>query len=443
MKLNFTKRLALPMLSLGVWSCCIGQAARQETETIIEAVRGGDSLKVIRLLDRGVDANFRGEHQYTPLIAAARYNHLDIARTLCDRGGDVDAVADIAELSGESGFTPLLWAASNCNVDMASLLMDRGATVGRPGAEGDTPLMIAARSNCLQLVKLFIEKGAAVDEIREYDRATALEEAVIQGHLDVADYLIGRGANFETRDKYGRSMLAQAASSGSLALVRYFLEKGLPVNGRDDYGKTAIFGALRQTYEGRYILQCLVEHGGDPTVKSKLGTTPLMHASLDGQAWQVGYLIEKGAAVNDADFRKETPLHYACRGIPDRLQPVFRGGRESEATIKLLLDKGAHVNVIDFNGKTPLMNAASNEAPRVIDLLLNHGAQVNAQDKKGWTALMHAADWDQTAVINVLVQRGADLNLRNAKGETALAVAKKYKHTARAYELLKSLGAKE
>lgn len=89
------------------------------------------------------------------------------------------------------------------------------------------------------------------------------------------------------------------------------------------------------------------------------------------------------------------------------------------------------------------MEAAGSKASQVIETLLKHGALVNTQDKKGWTALMHAADWDQTAVINVLVQRGADLNLRNAKGETALAVAKKYKHTARAYELLKSLGAKE
>jgi len=235
-------------------------------------------------------------------------------------------------------------------------------------------------------------------------------------------------------------MLSAAVWSGRLAAVQYFFEKGLPVNEKDDFGGTAIFSALGRTIERRYILRYLVDHGGDPTIKSTVGMSPLMNASRDGLLWQVGFLIENGAAVNDADLFLETPLHYACRGLPSESVKRSRM-EESEATIKLLLAKGAKVNVQDLKGKTPLINAASKDAPRVIASLLDSGAQVNVRDYGGWTALMHAADWNRTAVIKILAERGADLNLKNVKGETALAIAKQKRSSAPAYELLKSLGA--
>ncbi len=56
---------------------------------------------------------------------------------------------------------------------------------------------------------------------------------------------------------------------------------------------------------------------------------------------------------------------------------------------------------------------------------------------------MYAAQWNQIAVIRVLVEHGAELELKNMSGDTALVVAKKRVATARAYELLKNLGAKD
>ncbi len=435
-------RIALWLVCCGPWLFLAGGQSKAPCPALFEAVQKGDLKQVLALLDKGADVNCRGAYNYTPLITAARYNREEIIRALCDRGAELDAVASAAELDGESGYSALLWAASNCNLMVAELLIERGAAVGRPGVEGDTALMIAARSGCLPLVGLFIDKGAVVDKVREYDKATALIEAVGRGHLDVADYLINHGANLKTKDDGGTPLLSLAAASGQYAEVRYFLEKGLPVNGKDKTGGTAIFYALKGGIEYGYILEYLIEHGGDLTIKSDLGESPLMSASLGGLSWQTAYLIEKGCAVNETDFEKLTPLHYACRGIPEEPQSSFRG-KNPEATIRLLLDKDANVNALDINGKSPLMIAAHNNAPKVISLLLDRGALVNTQDLKGWTALMCAADTNRVAVIKILAARGADLNLRNAKGETPLAITKDSRYRAEAYALLKSLGAKE
>ncbi|MCG7854010.1 MAG: ankyrin repeat domain-containing protein, partial [Methanosarcinaceae archaeon] len=290
------------------------------------------------------------------------------------------------------------------------------------------------------LAQMFISKGAAVDAVDEENGDTALIKAVSGGYLDLVEYLIEKGADTGRRDQAGRPLLMLAACRGHFAEVRYFHEKGFSVNATNKLGVTAIFDAVSDRVESRYILEYLIDHGANVSIKSADGTTPLMMASSNGASMAAGILIANGAVANDANNLKETPLQLACRGISDlELEEVTKW----EATIKLLLDKGAQVNTQDRDGRTPLMEAAVHEAPRVVETLLKHGAAVNTQDKKGWTALMKAADGNQVAVIKVLAGQGADLNLRNTRGNTALAVAKAKNHSAEAYALLKSLGAKE
>jgi ankyrin repeat protein len=430
--------LVFPVLMLGLCAFCYCEVPQKKCGTLLESVQNNDLKQVLMLLDQGVDINCRGAYNYTPLIVAAKYGWLEIAQALCERGADLNASADSNEMQRERGFTPLLWAAWNCDLYMAELLISKGAAVGQKGRGRDIPLIIAARKDCLRLAKMFIEKGAAVDAVDEDNGDTALIRAVSGGHLDLVEYLIEKGADTGRRDQAGRDLLSIAAGSGHLAKVRYLHEKGFSVNATDKLGRTAIFDAVSDGVESRYILEYLIEHGANVSARSAGGTTPLMVASFDGASTAAGILIANGAAVNDINNYKETPLHEACRGMRG-IEDVTKW----EATIKLLLDKGAQVNTQDCDGRTPLMEAACSKAPRVVETLLKHGALVNTQDKKGWTALMYAAYWDQTAVIKVLAQQGADLNLRNSKGETALAVAKKRTVTAQAYELLKSLGAKD
>jgi ankyrin repeat protein len=428
------------LVMLGLWAFCYCEVPQEKCTTLLEAVRKGDLKQVLILLEQGVDVNCRGEHQYTPIIAAARYNRIEIAQALCDRGADISVAADIDFREKEWGYTPLLWAANNCYVDMAELLIGKGAAVGRQGRGGDIPLIIAARKNCLPLAKMFIAKGAGVDEADEENGDTAIIEAVRGGYLDLVDYLIGKGANTGTKSQGGRSLFLLAAYRGHFSEVRYFHEKGFSVNEPDKLGLTAIHYVANDRIESRYILNYLIEHGGAVSIKSLDGTSPLMVASYNGASLAAGILITNGAVANDMNNYKETPLQLACRGIRDsEIEDVTKW----EATIRLLIDKGAQANTQDHDGETPLMEAAVHEAPRIVEALLKHGATLNTQDNMGWTALMFAAESNQTAVISKLAQRGADLNLRNSKGETALAVAKQKKSSAEAYELLKSLGAKD
>ena len=437
------RSFVLPLLILGLCGAFFGQNHSPNSQAIFDAVRKGDLQKVLAFLDKGMDINIRGEYGYTPLIAASRYKHIDIAQALCDGGADVNAAADYSYQAEEwGGFTPLLWAAKNCYVDMASLLIAKGADVERRGSGGDLPLIVAARRGCLPLAKMFILNGASVDAVDEESGDTALIEAVSGGYLDLAEYLIEKGADVGRKAQGGTSLLLLGAFRRHYAAVRYFHEKGFSISDSDRLGQTAMHFAANDSAESRYVLTYLIEHGGNVSIKDAGGISPLMLAAGNGSNLAAGVLIAKGAAVNDEDSNGNTPLHHVCKwlGAPERNREVTK----REATLRLLIDKGAKINVQNRNGLTPLMDAARyQQAPSIIETLLKNGALINTQDKEGWTALMYAAEWNRTDVIKVLVQRGADLNLRNSKGETALTVAKKRKSSAQAYELLKGLGAKD
>jgi ankyrin repeat protein len=425
---------------LGLWVFGYSEAPQNKCAMVFDAVRKDNLKQVLFLLEKGFNVNCRGEHNYTPIIIAAKYNRYEIVRALCARGAEINISADSDETGDEMGFTPLLWAAWNCNIDMAELLISHGASVSQRGKNGDTPLLIAARKDCLPLAKIFIENGAPIDDTHDANGDTALVEAVSRGFLDLANYLIEQGADVQRKDQAERSLLGLAAYMGHFAEVRYFCEKGIPINERDRIGQTAIHYAANDRIESRYILDYLIKQGGDLSAKSMDGTSPLMMASYRGANITVDVLISNGAAVNEVNSLKETPLHLAGRGIHDSASPQEINKRR--ATIKSLLDGGARVNVQDRKGKTPLMEAAGNPDPQIVGSLLECGALVNVQDNDGWTALMYATDRNRIATINLLVRHGADLDLRNVKGNTALDVAKNKKGSADAYALLKRLGAR-
>jgi len=437
-------RCLVAVVALGAWFLCYCGAGQRDCASLLESAKRGDLARVRELIGKGADVNCRGEYGYTPLLMAARYDRLEVAQVLIDKGAAIDIYSDVDGRQDEWGYTPLLWAVNNSYVDMVTLLLGSGASVGRQGHEPrDVPLIIAARKDCLPLVEMLIAKGALVDESDDIGDSTPLTEAVAGGYLDIMDFLIKKGADIKRRNVVGGSMLSMAVGRSHFAAVRYLCEKGLSVNSTDKLGGTPIFGALDGRVESRYILEYLLERGADVSVRSADGTTPLMVASHHGNKEAAEMLIARGADVKAKDKFGRTALQSACRGIGyyQGEEPTVR-----EAMISLLLDKGAEVNTQDRDRGTPLIEAAesiSPGAPKIVGILLAHGAEPNVQDRLGRTALMYAARFNQPAVIKQLAQNGADLNLRDSKGLTALGIAKESKESAQAYELLKSLGAKE
>jgi ankyrin repeat protein len=182
--------------------------------TIQELAWRGDMAGVQRALARGVsvDAPELGSGR-TPLMAAARHGHVDLAKWLLSHGADVRACA------GEQG-TALQFAALGGNPEMVRLLLDHHCDPNAltPRCH-ETPLMAAAKFGQDDAARVLIAAGARVNARSEVG-STALMCAASGGYDDTVRLLLDAGADRAARDRNGETAADYAAHSGHRATAQ-------------------------------------------------------------------------------------------------------------------------------------------------------------------------------------------------------------------------------
>ncbi|MGE5193223.1 MAG: ankyrin repeat domain-containing protein, partial [Deltaproteobacteria bacterium] len=195
----------------------------------------------------------------------------------------------------------------------------------------------------------------ATDEYGE----TALRRAAAEGHLEIADTLIARGAGVDAADRQGMTPLMWASWHGQTPVV-----------------------------------ELLLKHGADVHKKSRDGETALLKAAFQGHTAAVRVLIDAGAVVDESDKDGETAL-------------ILAAAQGNQAIVRMLLERGASPRAATRRGWSPLMAAARNGHPAAVNLLLPV-SQVAAVDGKGYTALTHALIGGNQAVVESLLAAGAE-----------------------------------
>ncbi|XP_022072876.2 histone-lysine N-methyltransferase EHMT2 isoform X1 [Acanthochromis polyacanthus] len=142
------------------------------------AAKLGNLEIVGMLLETGqVDVNAQDSGGWTPIIWAAEHKHVDVIKSLLNRGADV-SINDKSRLSHQELNVCLHWAAYAGNVDIAELVLNAGCSLASVNVHGDTPLHIAAREGYLDCVTLFLSRGADIDVMnREGDTPLTLARA--------------------------------------------------------------------------------------------------------------------------------------------------------------------------------------------------------------------------------------------------------------------------
>jgi ankyrin repeat protein len=181
----------------------------------------------------------------------------EVARALIDAGAPVDGPPDDAE-------TPLMTAASYGDLEVARVLIGAGATIdarARPdsgGVPGGTALMHAAVFGMTEVLDLLadaggqphgIESAAAIGDISDWltpdtplqARIRALGFAADHQRLNVIDELIGHHTPVDAVDEmFGRQALRLAAQRGRPQSVQRLLSHGADPQLRDEHGHTAL-----------------------------------------------------------------------------------------------------------------------------------------------------------------------------------------------------------
>jgi ankyrin repeat protein len=117
------------------------------------------------------------------------------------------------------GSTALARASKTCDIPVMRALLDAGADATLTLANRTTPAMIAAGGNApepkvLEAVTLLVERGVDVNAFNTNGQ-TVLHNAAQRGHNSVIEFVAGKGAKLDRRDKQGRTALDIALGAGT------------------------------------------------------------------------------------------------------------------------------------------------------------------------------------------------------------------------------------
>ncbi len=174
----------------------------------------------------------------------------------------------------------------------------------------DMVLHEAAAVGDVELAAYLLERGAGVDVRSAIDASTPLHVAAHSGHIEVVRLLIAKGAGIGARAQGGNTPLHMAALGGHAEIVELLMSHGAEVNVTTNSTSTALHLAAREGHAD--LVGLLLRHGAK--VESRRAhylRTPLMDAALNGHVEVVALLLRNGADVTVRDAENNTALSLA------------------------------------------------------------------------------------------------------------------------------------
>lgn len=275
-------------------------------------------------------------------------------------------------------------------------------------AQAKSDKELDARIRTLEKVVAELQQRVAMLEAGTATETPMSEESILRwaaenGHGDIAQAILGKGADVNAPDAQGRTALMLAVEKGHALVVQVLLSAGADVNAKDAQGRTAANRAQENNFP--LILQALTNAGAT----SEKSAAPKPQTPADSSK------PTPAAAQKPVDNSNAKALIEAANG-------------GDIAQVRSLLSAGADSNSRNEKGYTPLMLAAASNYIEIVRLLLDKGADPNLQSVPGYTALMLATAEGHDTVARVLLDCGADVKLKSANGKTALDLARTLKN---------------
>ena len=333
---------------------------------------------------------------------------------------------------------------------------------------GTAPAPLAAGRKWRVKMKRLIPVAAMCSFAISYAQSPTrdLFEALRQGDAAKVQASVNQGADVNSRDELGNTLLMQAALYSTLALMQFLLERGADPKGANERGYNALMRSMPDLVKTKLLL----ERGADVNAASVEGLTPVLIAAAIPTATEtLRYLLQKGAdprATLSAQPRRrcgdagrgtgsirqsQTPpgrwSGWSCRSkscapypVPNRTRPrtPWSAPREDREPAKAprvdgcryfrmrclctsTYRSGARKSLPEpESGITALHNAAFEGNPATVKQLVDAGAEVNATDERGFTPLMMAVSsrTGNAEVPRLLLARGANAAAKDNMGRT-------------------------
>ena len=272
-------------------------------------------------------------------------------------------------------------------------------------------------------MKALLAAGVDVNEKRA-DLATPLLVAIINGHEDLVDLLLEKGAdpNAEGGSTDCRCRVRKRARSKSRCKTPSYRDQLRDVGTEGGNGANNSWGRPLQAamhvanwhisdefiavnIDRMRVIKSLIKHGADVNARNtdmeprwsgaryrrrQVGLTPFLAAARQADIEVMRLLLEHGA-----DPKMNTPLNITPLMLAAGIAWASNQDRASEEqvleAVKMLVEElGADVNFVADTGETAMHGAAYRGANSVVQYLFDKGAKLDVQDKSGRTPLQVA-----------------------------------------------------
>jgi len=460
--------------------------------------RGHDAV-IDRLIKAGANPSLPTATGATPLMLAAASGHVPAVKQLLAHKADVDT----KELANDQ--TALMFAAAFDRAEVVQLLVEVGANLSLTSKVVDIAALTSPEEALQEEIRLATQRASAQSSGRPAPAAanpaseipgvtrtyrynelidkqggfSALHYAARQGSVaSVKALLDGRADVNQRAGGDGTTPLLMSVINGHYDLARYLLEQGADPNIASEAGAAPLYATVniewaprsfypqpraqlqqRTTYLG--LMTALLDKGADPNARLKKkiwytqynfdllrtdegGATPFWRAAYAADIDAMRLLLSRGADPFITTMKGPTQERQqggVQAGDASRLPPMPTGSPGIGA-----LHAAAGVGYGEGFAGNAHRFAATGMMAAVKFLVEDVGLDINAVDDDGNTAVHHAASRGDNEMIAYLVSKGADVTRVNRRGLTTVDMANGPVQRTQPYpetiKLLESLGAK-
>jgi ankyrin repeat protein len=416
---------------------------------LMMAAQGGNADVAKALIARGADVNAKEKvKNETALMIAASYGRADVIRALTAHGAELGAttkVLDMAVFNKEEGERLAQFQQQQAAQAAAAGRGNAAAPEGRrgfnpnakPGIErqynytelvaywgGMSAIHFAAREGRLEAMKALVDAKADVNQQVVGDNSTPMLIATINGHFDLAKYLLDQGADPNMAAHNGVTPIYAA-------LNVQWAAKAL-------YPQPRAFEQQHLSYLD--LMTALLDKGADPNVRltkkvwyaqydfdqsglDEAGSTPFWRAAYASDIDAMKLLIARGADPNIPTMR--TPGRVRTGDVGERVladvapTPPIPVGGPGIAPLLAAAGQGYGEGFAANHHRY----APGGMLAAVKYLVEELHADVNVRDHEGNTAIHHAAARGDNEMILYLISKGADPKIVNRAGQTTVDLA--------------------
>lgn len=198
----------------------------------VKCAGDGDIENVKLFIAEGMEINAKNKYGETPLMAAAVSSHTNIVKILLEKGAEPNT-------KDNDGSTALILSAMWDSPEIIKLIVAQGADVNVSNNFGKTALMLAAEYGQTENVNDLLRGNAKVNVIDNHGNTPLWFALGAEGNIQAVKLLVENGANVKTKNK-DQSVPMVRAVRATPETVKYLIDKGAEINSVNNFGESVL-----------------------------------------------------------------------------------------------------------------------------------------------------------------------------------------------------------